>query len=360
MIASCPADLSKTKLTHAHSSGFRPAGLIAHSSKSSAELPSTLRSPVFRAISLHCLSAAPFLLLALFAISGCKKEGDAPQAAALSAKGRVSISTSKGLRDDPGLGAESEQKAASRVVTLAPSLSDVVIALGAADRLVGVTRFDDAPEIKDLPRVGGYTDPSVEAVIRLEPDLVLCQPSPGNRGAVEQMRKTGISVQVLDLKDLRDIESAYREVGSSLGQEERAQKLIDQLHADLLHAQSRAESRKGSPPKVVLLYGIDPLYAAGPGSFGDDLIRAAGGKNQVQPSAQAWPRLSVEWLAAQELDAVLLAGPGAGGSEAPKLPGGLNFTVHPLQSPGFLRPGPGVNEALEELGGIFDSLVGAP
>ncbi|HZX40356.1 MAG TPA: helical backbone metal receptor, partial [Myxococcaceae bacterium] len=68
-----------------------------------------------------------------------------------------------------------------RLVTLAPSLTDVVLALGAGDRLVGVSRFDDRPEVARLPRVGGFVDPSVEAVLALHPDLVLAQPGPGNR-----------------------------------------------------------------------------------------------------------------------------------------------------------------------------------
>ena len=78
-----------------------------------------------------------------------------------------------------------------RVVTLAPSLTDVVLALGAGERLVGVSRFDERPEVSRLPRVGGFVDPSVEAVLALHPDLVLAQPGPGNRRAVETMAGLG-------------------------------------------------------------------------------------------------------------------------------------------------------------------------
>ena len=68
-----------------------------------------------------------------------------------------------------------------RVVTLAPSLTEAVLALGLQDRLIGVSRFDELPEVARLPRVGGFIDPSVEAVLALKPDLVLVQPAPGNQ-----------------------------------------------------------------------------------------------------------------------------------------------------------------------------------
>src|SRR5713226_7862476 len=76
-----------------------------------------------------------------------------------------------------------------RVVTLAPSLSEIVLALGAGDRLVGVTRFDDDPRLSTLPRVGGYNDPEPETVLGLHPDLVLAQPAPENRGPVETLAR---------------------------------------------------------------------------------------------------------------------------------------------------------------------------
>ena len=86
-----------------------------------------------------------------------------------------------------------------RVVTLAPSLTETVLMLGAGERLVGVSRFDELPEVKALPRVGGFVDPSVEAVLGLRPDLVLVQPSPGAQQAVEKMAELGTPVLLLPL-----------------------------------------------------------------------------------------------------------------------------------------------------------------
>src|SRR5438132_13912740 len=82
-----------------------------------------------------------------------------------------------------------------RVVTLAPSLSEIVLALGAGDRLAGVTRFDDDPRTAKLPRIGGYNDPQPEAVLELKPDLVLAEPAPANRGPVETLARLGVPVE---------------------------------------------------------------------------------------------------------------------------------------------------------------------
>src|SRR5216684_2681082 len=108
-----------------------------------------------------------------------------------------------------------------RVVTLAPSLSEIVLALGAGDRLVGVTRFDDDPRVAGLPRVGGYNDPEPETVLGLHPDLVLAQPAPENRGPVETLARLGIPVEAFALGDLREIGDAMEQIGALLGLPER-------------------------------------------------------------------------------------------------------------------------------------------
>src|SRR3954469_11042494 len=82
-----------------------------------------------------------------------------------------------------------------RVVTLAPSLSEIVLAFGAGDRLVGVTRFDDDPRVARLPRGGGYNAPEPETVLGLRPDLILAQTAPENRGPVETLARLGIPVE---------------------------------------------------------------------------------------------------------------------------------------------------------------------
>src|SRR5438094_1130646 len=98
-----------------------------------------------------------------------------------------------------------------RVVSLAPSLSEIVLALGAGDRLVGVTRFDDDARVATLPRVGGYNDPEPETVLGLHPELVLAQPAPENRGPVETLARIGIPVEAFALGTVSEVEDAMEQ-----------------------------------------------------------------------------------------------------------------------------------------------------
>ena len=122
-----------------------------------------------------------------------------------------------------------------RIVTLAPSLSEIVLALGAGDRLVGVTRFDDDPRLADVPRVGGYNDPEPETVLGVHPDLVLAQPAPENRGPVETLARLGIPVEAFALGDMNEIEDAMEQIGALLGIPERGQALRGACEKGLRH-----------------------------------------------------------------------------------------------------------------------------
>lgn len=243
----------------------------------------------------------------------------------------------------------------SRIVSLAPSLSNLVIALGASEKLVGVTRFDDAPEVAKITRVGGYNDPSLETIVRLAPDVVLCQPSPGNKGAVHAVAGAGIPVRFFGLESLEDVKTTTLALGSLLEREDAARTLVARIDA-ARHQAREAAARRRRKPKVVLLVGIEPLIAAGPDSFSHELIADAGGENIVARSAQRWPQLSPERLIAQDPDAVLFVGVDHG-ADPTRLPVSLQDRVVILQSPGLLQPGAGAIEALEELTRVFDRLA---
>jgi iron complex transport system substrate-binding protein len=240
-----------------------------------------------------------------------------------------------------------------RVVTLAPSLSELVIAIGAGDRLVGVTRHDDAPEVANLPRIGGYSDPSAEAILRLRADVVLCQPSPGNRGAVETVAAAGVSVRVVSLETLADVNKAILDLGRLLGREAAAKAVVERIENARKQARSRASAR-GRKPRVALLVGVDPIVAAGPGSFTNELLVDAGAENVVAASAQTWPRLTDEALLAARPDFVLLAGVGTHGNAVTSVPEPLRARTVTLANDGILRPGPRVVDALDELSRVLD------
>ncbi len=236
----------------------------------------------------------------------------------------------------------------ARVVTLAPSLTESVLALGAGARLVGVTRFDDAREVQTLPRVGGYSDPSVEAVIALAPDLVLVEPSPGNRAAVERMAKLGTPVLAVNLATEAEILAGFEIIGRALGLGPRGVALAQATRQRIEAIRARARDL----PKVraLLVYDWDPLVVAGAGSFGDTILSDAGGRNALAQAHAAYPVVSAELAvrAAPQviIDAAMVRAPPR--ARLLKLPG-LSQARVAVASPSLFHPGPRIADAVEEV-----------
>lgn len=238
--------------------------------------------------------------------------------------------------------------APQRIVTLAPSLTEMVIDLGRGGALVGVSRYDDAPEVAALPRVGGFLDPAPEAVLALAPDLILAQPSPGNRGPVERLAQLGVPVLVLPLQTVDETLASLRAVGNAIGRKADGEALAARIAGEI------AATRRGFAAvphrKVLLVYTWQPLVVAGPASFAHELLVAAGGENVAASAAGAYPTLSAEAALAAAPEIVIDAS-GAHGAGAP-IPG-LGASIHVPRSAGLFRPGPRMLEALRELAALF-------
>jgi len=168
-----------------------------------------------------------------------------------------------------------------RMVTLAPNLTETVHFLGEFDRIVGVTSYDNyPPEVTELPEVGGYVNPSVEKIVALKPDLVLAfrgNPLP----VINKLKELGITVFVLDNpSSLREILEQMEKVAQLIEAPDSARDKIDALRKGL---DLREKAIKALPrrPRVLMLACClaPPFYAAGRGTFIDDLIRLAGGEN---------------------------------------------------------------------------------
>jgi len=232
-----------------------------------------------------------------------------------------------------------------RVVTLAPSLTDTVVALGAGERLVGVSRFDELPQVKALPRVGGYMDPSVEAVIALHPQLVLVQPAPGNRQPVMKLAQLGVSVLSLPMTSVADTLAAIREVARALGVPKRGEALARGIQKT--RAELRARAQKLPHPRVLFVYGFEPLVVAGPGSFAAELLTDAGGRNAALGARSAYPVYSVERVLEDRPELVIDASDSNGGERLKRLLPGTRWVR--LKGQAMLHPGPSLEAGLRQL-----------
>jgi iron complex transport system substrate-binding protein len=245
-----------------------------------------------------------------------------------------------------------------RVVTIAPSLTETVLALGAGSMLVGVSRFDEAKEVARLPRVGGYVDPSVEAVLVLKPDLVLVQPSPGNQRPVEKLAELGVPILVLPLQTVADTLTALRTVGKALGKEKEAEGLVQRIEATRTRIRA---ARPARPVRVLFVYGFEPLVVAGPGSFADELLRDAGAVNIAGDGGSAYPVYSVERALRAKPDVVVdAADVDMGKDKLAALPGLKEARWVELPSLALLQPGPSLGRGLEELFHVLYPHVKAP
>lgn len=191
----------------------------------------------------------------------------------------------------------SVKKYPKRIVSLAPSNTEILFALGLKDRIVGVTDYCNyPPDILELKRskriesVGGYSTVDVEKVVRLRPDLVVA--SYGNGiGVVKALKSFGITVICLNPKSIEDIIRDIEILGKVCGVEENASKLVEwiKLRIELIR-----EDEHNWKPKIVHIVWSDPIWVSGKNTFIDDAIEIAGGVNAVNESG--WVVLSLEDL----------------------------------------------------------------
>ncbi len=236
-----------------------------------------------------------------------------------------------------------------RVVSLAPSLTDVVVALGRSSLLVGVTRYDDAPEVRGLPRVGGFLDPSPEAVLAVKPDLALWMTDAAAWPAMRRIAELGVPVLALPIIGVADTLEAVRRVGAALGDAPAGEKLARSLAEGV----ERVRRRAAEQPRVRVLFlaGHEPLVVAGPGSFPDELLRIAGGVN-VATGDRPWPVYSLEKAVADDPALVVdaaVAEPAEGIRRLAAIPAVRAGRVVRLPDDDALRPGPRLVRALGEL-----------
>ena len=251
-------------------------------------------------------------------------------------------------------------EAPARIVSLAPSLTETIFALGAGDRLVGVTDYcDHPPEVSRIARVGGFINPNLEVIITLRPDLVVAVPNGGAKALVERLEQLGITVLIVQVYTLSDIDVAIRDVGRAIQVPERAEALIARMHRSM---ESMKERLRGRPRRrVILVWEQQPLIVGGAGTYIDELIQMAGGENIAVAGKGRFPHYGIEEVVARGpeviLDAFMLSDASAASSEArrrfwdrwPTIPAVRTGEVHFIETFTVVRPGPRIPEALEIL-----------
>lgn len=242
---------------------------------------------------------------------------------------------------------------AERIVSLAPSITETLFAVGAGAEIVGVSDHCDwPPRARALPRVGSYLQPNVEAVLARRPDLVLAVPSPGNREPIEALEALGLRVVVVrEGPALADVLGSIVTIGEASGHAAAAVPLVAGIRRHIAAVEARVS--RAPRRRVLAVLGRNPLVAAGEGTLLDDCLRRAGAEN-VAVGLGAWPRISMEYVVKTSPDVILE--PAMGGAPADPTfwtrlglaaPG--HGTIVTLKLDELLRPGPRIADGIEKL-----------
>jgi len=205
-------------------------------------------------------------------------------------------------------------KTPERIVSLAPSNTEILFALGLGDRVVGVTDYCNYPEeVKNKPKVGGYSTVNIERVLALNPDLVVAAYGNGKE-TVEILREYGLTVIALNPENLSDVMRDIELLGRATGEEENATRLVGMMEQRIGEVKKEALNLSFRP-KVAHVLWHDPIWVSGRDTFIDELIEIAGGENAFH-DLEGWKIVSIEDFLARNPDIIVVnSGTGMGGSK---------------------------------------------
>ena len=198
----------------------------------------------------------------------------------------------------------------ARVISLVPSVTEILFSLGAQDRLVGVTDFCDYPaEARKKPHVGGMLAPSLEGVVSLKPDLVVATNAGNRQETFDQLERLRIPVYVVNPVTVADVLDLIGRLGRLTDHAEAADRAVAALRERVRAVSARVEGRRR--PRVLYVLWPDPLIVPGRGSLVSELIGLAGGESVTADGGEGYPRYSLEAALARNPDLIVLASHGS-------------------------------------------------
>ena len=193
-----------------------------------------------------------------------------------------------------------------RIVSLTPSATEIVAALGATNQLVGVDDYSTYPlEVAALPKVGSFLAPQLERIVQLRPSIVIVDDVHGQ--AAGALRDANIEIVACAMHALPDVKSALRAVGARIGRSAEADRVIGDIDKSL---EAMAAKRPAKRPRVLIVIdreagGLGNLVAAGPGSWVDELLAVVGGENVLAASGVRYPKIALENVLRTSPDVIL-------------------------------------------------------
>jgi len=250
-----------------------------------------------------------------------------------------------------------------RIVSLAPSITEILFALGLGDRVVGVTEFSTyPPEAAAKPRVGSYIRLNAERILDLTPDLVVGTKDGNRLDLVELLEDAGVPVYAVNPQSVEDMIRTVAGLGKVCGAPARGESLARELRRRV--SRIVEQSRTGRRPRVFLQINLRPIMSVNRTTLHHDVIRLAGGENITAEHPVPYPRLSLEEVLEKAPDVILISSMERGGAfeEARQewfqwdtIPAVRAGRVHLIDSDLIDRPSPRVIEGLEAMAELIQA-----
>lgn len=299
------------------------------------------------------LKLSAILILAAAIMGACRGSAVAPNAADAPKPEPRAVTDDLGRR-------VTVPAAVTRVVSLAPSVTEIIFAVGAGDRLVGVTTFCNYPEqARSIAKIGDTMTPNMEAIVALRPDVVFVSSASQLEGFTRLLEQNGIAVYVIDPQSLPDLYGkSLRQLGTLFGKNDDASRLADSLerrHREICRITNGcADQAEGGPAAVRVFVQVsrEPLFTVGKSSFLRQVIRDAGGILVTEDVETAFPKLSKETASALNPEVLILSDsednrePNDAFKNSPAM---RNGRVYRVNADLISRPGPRLIDALEQI-----------
>jgi iron complex transport system substrate-binding protein len=244
-----------------------------------------------------------------------------------------------------------------RIVSLAPNITEILFSLGLDEEVVGVSIHCNYPEkAKSRVRVGSYINIDFERIISLGPDLIIATGAGNPREMVERLEQLGFPSFVIFPKRFDDVLRSIRHLGRVVAREKEALSIIETMQRRKERVTGRTKDLPR--PKVLLQIGEAPIVTVGKESFGDDLIRLAGGENIAGKDRERYPRLGIEEILKRSPEIILISSMNPKGDYErvfrewerwKTIPAVKQGRVHLIDSDLIDRPSPRIIDGLEEM-----------
>jgi iron complex transport system substrate-binding protein len=254
-------------------------------------------------------------------------------------------------------------KVPQRIISLAPSNTEILFALGLADRIVGVTEYCDYPSAaQEKPKIGGYSTVDLEMVVQLEPDIIFGT-SMHEAETIPKLEEFGLTVVVINPENIEEVFKAITLIGNCTDRSQAASQLVTEMRNYFQAVVDKTGNLLlAERPAVFYVVRADPLYTAGSGTFINELIELAGGTN-IFHSLSGYPSVSLEAVV-QANPQVIVAGSSMGSAESAlaflgtdnrlkNVDARINNRLYEIDANIVSRPGPRLTEALSQLANMI-------